>query len=72
MFSIDVIEDWEKRIQNYPDEVKEFYKKMLPKIEELKEMCSTTEGWSTLVNDKKHDVHIFSKKSNAGIMTMKA
>jgi len=73
MFSIDTVDDWDKRIEDYPEDVKQFYKKMVPKIAELKEMNSTNnEGWSTLVNDKKLDVHIFSKKSEAGFMTMKA
>ena len=72
MFNIETINDWDKRIEDYPDDVKLFYKKMIPKINELKEMCAGTEGWSSLVNDKKNDVHIFSKKSDAGIMVMKA
>ena len=73
MFSIDTVDDWDKRIEDYPEDVKQFYKKMVPKIAELKGMNSTdNQGWSTLVNDKKLDVHIFSKKSEAGFMTMKA
>ena len=72
MFNIETIDNCDKRIEDYPDDVKLFYKKMVPKIEELKDMMATNEGWTTLVNDKKADVHIYSKKSNAGLMTMKA
>ena len=41
------ISDWEKRIKNYEPEVKEFYRFMIPKFQELKEIHSSG-GWNLL------------------------
>lgn len=65
----EVVTDWSKRIQNYSEDQKRFYAQMLVKLEEVKEIQNSVEGWSTV---ETKDVKIELRKSERGLFMMRA
>ena len=72
LWNIERISDWDSRIAHYPDNIKRFYHKMIPKVQELKDMANIDDGWSNMVRDKKNDITIDQRKSANGLLTMRA
>ena len=70
VWTLEQVSDWDKRIESYPLEAKQFYKQMLAKAEELKAL-SRSDGWQNQVTDTKLDVRIDSKRNKeTGLLTM--
>jgi hypothetical protein len=63
LWTIDQSCDWLQRTLHYPPEAKYFYKKMVPKIQELKKMATAKAGWSNMVTDSSNGVKIDWGKS---------
>ena len=46
-FTIEKITDWNKRIANYPEDVKKNYQRMFGVVDELKKICySSNDTWN--------------------------
>jgi hypothetical protein len=71
-WDIEAISDWGYRIQNYSGEQKQFYMDMVPKINELKGVGESANLWDLLVDSKKDEVIIETKKSIRGLLIMRA
>ena len=52
LWDIEKVTDWSKRIANYNAEQREFYNTMVPKLNELKNIMSSSDGWNLLVDMK--------------------
>lgn len=67
MWEIESISDWSKRTANYTAEQRAFYQNMVPKIQELKNIRDSRDGWNLLVDMKKDNLKIEIKKSVRGL-----
>ena len=66
LWDIEKVTDWSKRIANYNAEQREFYNTMVPKLNELKNIMSSSDGWNLLVDMKQDELKIEIKKSVRG------
>lgn len=66
LWDIEKVTDWSKRIASYNAEQREFYNTMVPKLNELKNIMSSSDGWNLLVDMKQDELKIEIKKSVRG------
>ena len=52
------INDWGKRIAKYTDKQKKFYSDMVPKIQEMKGIFESDQGWTLLVDNQENGIKI--------------
>lgn len=71
VWEIENIKNWDERISHYSDEKKALYKRMIPRLDKLRAM-KDDEDWNNLVTDNKKKIYIDSKKSENGLMMMRA
>ena len=60
------------RTAAYTQEQKDFYNAIVPKITELKGVMASTNSWDLLVDSKKDDIFIETKKSIRGFLIVRA
>ena len=65
------VKDWEERIRHYSPKQKEFYRRMVPALDELLEL-EKDEGWRSLVKDEPAQVFICTRKGPNGFPMMRA
>lgn len=66
------ISDWSKRIAKYTDAQKQFYTDMVPKLQEMKGILKSDQGWNLLLDSRSDQVIIEQKRSVRGHMLMRA
>lgn len=66
MWDIEKISDWSHRVTNYNEKQKEFYQSMVPKIQELKAICFSKDGWDVLLENRETGVKVETKTSVRG------
>ena len=71
-WDVEAVEDWGARIEAYTDAQKQFYLDHVPKIQEMKGVAKSTNGWDLLVDNKSEQVKIETKKSIRGLMMLRA
>lgn len=52
MWDMETVADWGIRIAAYTADQKEFYNNMVPKINELKGIAKSEQGWDLIVDSK--------------------
>lgn len=72
MWNWESITDWQVRTQAYTQEQKDFYNSIVPKVQEFKGIMASTGGWDLLVDSKKDDIFIQTKKSIRGFFIVRA
>jgi hypothetical protein len=72
MWDMELVTDWGIRIAAYKDSQKEFYNNMVPKLNELKGIAKSEQGWDLIVDAKNDKIKIECKRSIRGIMIMRA
>lgn len=66
------ITDWKKRIAKYDESQQRFYTNMVPKIQEMKGIFESDQGWTLLVHNQEQDIKIETKKSVRGLTLMRS
>lgn len=66
MWDVESIPDWSKRTAAYNREQLEFYQTMVPKIQELKNIVTSKDGWTVLVDAPDQNVTVETKNSVRG------
>ena len=67
------MKNWEERIASYTEPQKEIYHRMFPIMDELIALKNEPKSkWRNIVNDKKKNVYIETKKSKRGFNMMRA
>ena len=66
LWDVERVPDWSRRTAAYNEEQLQFYKTMVPKIQELKNIVASRDGWSLLVDNPNDDYKIETKKSVRG------
>ena len=72
LWDMENVTDWGIRIAGYDANQKEFYNNMVPKMNELKGIAKSTEGWDLIVDAKNDRIKIECKRSIRGLLMMRA
>jgi hypothetical protein len=72
LWDMETVTDWGVRIAGYDEKQKEFYNNMVPKLNELKGIAKSEQGWDLIVDAKNDRIKIECKRSIRGILMMRA
>ena len=64
IWDFETVTNWDERIQHYTPVQKNYFKYMIPKFGQMKDLAEDVQDWTVLTNDRKKKILIESKKNN--------
>ena len=72
VLGLESVKDWESRIAGYTEPQKEFYRRMVPLLDEAKKLNAEREGWRFLTDDARKKIQIETRKSARNLNMVRA